>query len=63
MHGLCRINTQLHDSTLPVLRTPHKSEYGFTPDVAHLMEFELWEPILILYEKNQFPDSQEIFDY
>ena len=36
--------------------TTHEAEYGFTPDVAHLMEFELWEPILILDDKTQFTD-------
>ena len=29
-------------------RTPHEDTYGFTTNIAHLMEFELWEPILIL---------------
>ena len=44
-------------------RTPHEAAYGFTPDVAHLMEFEFWEPIQILDDKTQFPDSREIFGY
>ena len=37
--------------------------YVFTPDVAQLMEFELWEPIIILDEKTQFPESRKIFYY
>ena len=28
------------------LLTPHESAYGSTPNVAHLMELEFWEPIL-----------------
>ena len=44
-------------------RTPHESAYGFTPNFAHLMGFEVKEPILILDEKNHFPNSQEIFGY
>ena len=44
-------------------RIPHKAAYGFTPDVAHLMEFEFWEPILILDDKTKFTDSREIFGY
>ena len=37
-------------------RTPHKAAYGFTTNVAHLIKFEFWEPILILDNKTQFPD-------
>ena len=44
-------------------RTPNEAAYIFTADVAHLMEFELLEPILILDEKTQFPNSREIFSY
>ena len=44
-------------------RTPHKSAYGLTPDVAHITEFGLWETILIFDDKTQFPDSWEIFGY
>ena len=44
-------------------RTPHEAAYTFTPDVSHLMEFKFWEPIIILYDKTQFPESCEIFDY
>ena len=43
--------------------TPHKAAYGFTPDIAHLKEFEFWEPILILYDNTHFPKSREIFGY
>ena len=43
--------------------TPHEAAYVFTPDVAHLMEFEFWEPILILDDKTQFHDSRDIFGY
>ena len=43
--------------------TTHNAAYGFTPDVAHLMEFEFWEPILILDDKTQFPESHDIFGY
>ena len=42
---------------------PHKAAYGFTPDVPHLMEFELWDPILILDDKTQYPNPREIFGY
>ena len=35
---------------------PHEDAYGFTPDVSHLMEFELWEPIIIIDDKNHFPE-------
>ena len=28
--------------------TPNKAAHGFTPDAAHLMKFEFWEPIIIL---------------
>ena len=27
------------------------------------MEFEFWEPILILYDNTQFPESHNIFGY
>ena len=40
---------------------PHEDEYGCMTDVAHLMNFELWETILILDEKTQFSDSWGIF--
>ena len=43
--------------------TPHKAAYGFAPDVAHLMEFELWETILILDKKTHFPEYHKIFGY
>ena len=42
-------------------RTTQEAIYGFTPNVAHLMGFELWEPTLIIYDKTQFPNSREIF--
>ena len=42
---------------------PHGAANGYTPAVAHLMEFELLEPIPILDYKTQFPDSWEIFGY
>ena len=42
-------------------RTPHKAAYGFNPNGVHLTEFEFWEPVLILDDKNQFQNSQEIF--
>ena len=41
----------------------HKAAYGFTYGVSHLMYFEFWEPIIILDEKNQFPESHNIFSY
>ena len=44
-------------------RNPHEAAYLFTPDVAHLMDFELWESILILDDKTQFTNSREIFGY
>ena len=28
--------------------TPRLDSFGFTTDVTHLIEFELWEPILII---------------
>ena len=36
--------------------TPHESAYGFTPDVAHLTYFELWEPDRLQdsYEEQKF---------
>ena len=39
-------------------RNPHEDEYGFMTNFAHPME-----TILILDEKTQFTDSQEIFRY
>ena len=44
-------------------RNPHEAAYVFTPDVTHLMEFELWESIIILNDKTQSTDSREIFGY
>ena len=44
-------------------RTPHEAAYGCMPNVAHLMEFELWEPILTLDDKTQFTKSREILGY
>ena len=38
-------------------RAPHETEYGFMHNVAHLMEFEFWETILIVDEKTQFTNS------
>ena len=32
-------------------------------DVVHLIDFELWETILILDEKTKFPNPQRIFGY
>ena len=43
--------------------TSHEAAYGFTPNVAHLISFEFWEPILILDNKTQFTDSREIVGY
>ena len=42
---------------------PHEYEYGFMTNVAHLMEFELWDTILILDDITQFPNSHGIFGY
>ena len=42
-------------------RTPHTSVYGFTPDVAQIMEFELWEQILIIDYKTHFSEYREMF--
>ena len=44
-------------------RTPHEAAYVFTPNIMHLMDFELWEPILILDDNTQFLDSRDIFGY
>ena len=44
-------------------RTTHKATYGFTPDVAHLMKFELLEPNITIEDKTQFPESRDIFGY
>ena len=41
--------------------TPDEAAYGLTPDVAHLMEFEFWETILVLNYKTQFPESRGIY--
>ena len=43
--------------------TPHKAEYGFTPNVTHIMDFEFLETILILDDKTQFHGSREILGY
>ena len=44
-------------------RTSHKASYGFTYGVSHLMEFEFWEPIIIIDENTQFTESHNIFGY
>ena len=43
--------------------TPQEAAHGFTPTVAHLMNFEWWKPILILDDKINLPETREIFGY
>ena len=42
---------------------PHEAACSFTPDAAHLTEFEFWEIIFILDDKYQFIEYRDIFDY
>ena len=42
-------------------RTLYEATYGFTPVVMNLMEFEFWQPIIILDENTQFPEYRKIF--
>ena len=55
------INRMMHHSLY--WSTTHEADYVFTPDATHLMEFKLWEPILILDNKNQFTESCKILGY
>ena len=44
-------------------RTPHEAYYGFTPDVAHLIKFVFWGPVLVIDNKTQIPESRDIIGY